>query len=412
MTCTGVPAAGRRDFWTRALRGWDIGFYVLTAVTGLSIAANLREPGAIAAAWAALAALVVAYLLLGRPGAVRGDLRLTRAYLVVLILVVVAEVWLSDVGPAMLFIAYSQIWFFATSRLDGVVWTLALSAVFGVVIGVQVAHDDGDLASALGQVFAGAVFSIALGLWITWVSEQSEERQALVEQLEAAQAELAATHHTAGMLAERARLAQEIHDTLAQGFTSIVMLAQATSAELDREPRAEGTAATGRAGARDRVAQMEQVARENLAEARALVAAFQPPELERGSLAQALERLATRFRAETGVRVEVVGLDSLGTVSPEAAVVLLRTAQEALANVRKHAGARRVVVTVSGDGREVGLEVVDDGRGLPADVVEGVGLRGMRQRADTGGGSLEVGAAPGGGTRVRLTIPTNTQEEP
>lgn len=394
-----LPVA-RHEFWVRALRGWDIGFYAITAVAAVSIAVEVRSAREAVVAVVGLGVLVGAYLALGRRGAVRGDVRLTRTYLAVLVTVVVLEVGLSEVGSVLLFVGYSQIWFFSTRRVEGVLWSVLLTVAFGVAVGVRepaALATAADTARLVGQVGTGLVFAIALGLWITWVSEQSEVRAQLVEQLSATQAELATTHHAAGVLEERARLAQEIHDTLAQGFTSVVMLAQTASAELARD----------RVGpAAERVGQIESVARDNLAQARALVAAFGPPELERGSLGDALERLATRFEAETRVRVEVTGLDALGAVGPEQSVVLLRAVQEALANVRKHAGATVVRLEVARDGGEVRLEVADDGRGWPSGVVEGVGLRGMRERVDAGGGSVEVGAGPGGGTRVAVRLPT------
>ncbi|GIG22388.1 two-component sensor histidine kinase [Cellulomonas chitinilytica] len=398
---TGTDTSGpldRRAFWSRALRGWDIGFSALVAVAAVSMSLDAGSVTTAVAVLGALAVLVVGYVTVGRRGILRGDTRMTTTYVVLLCVVVCVEVWLVDLGPVLLFVAYSQIWFFSTRRLHGILWSVALTAAFVAVVMLREELPVSELPVAVGQAVAGLVFSIVLGLWVTWVSEQSEERAALLERLEAVQDELAQTHHATGVLAERARVAQEIHDTLAQGFTSVVMLAQTAAAELER----------GRPEAvHDRLTQIEHVARDNLAEARALVAAFGPPGLEHGSLADALDRLARRFEAETHVRVEVAALDpaATGSLAPESAVVLLRAAQEALANVRRHAGARRVRLELTGQDERVRLEVTDDGRGLPEALVEGVGLRGMRERADAGGGSLEVGAAPGGGTRVRVTLP-------
>ena len=146
---------------------------------------------------------------------------------------------------------------------------------------------------------------------MTQIAEQSEVQRQLVAQLQAAQDELAATHHAAGVTAERERMAQEIHDTLAQGFTSIVMLAQTSAAELERG-RDEAALA--------RVGQIEQVARENLAEARALVAAFGPADLADATLAEALGRLVERFTQQTSVVI---------TLAPGARF----TAQDALADL-------------------------------------------------------------------------------
>jgi signal transduction histidine kinase len=149
---------------------------------------------------------------------------------------------------------------------------------------------------------------------------------------------------------------------------------------------------------------VEQVARDNLAEARALVAAFGPAALADSTLAEALDRLGERFGAETGVQVDV-RLEATAGVGRDTEVVLLRAAQEALANVRKHARAGRVLLRLTDDGAQVTLEVADDGDGLPPDVADGVGLRGMRERAVAGGGTLDVTGGPGHGTTVRLVLP-------
>jgi len=395
---TAGRTAERRDFWQRALRGWDVVFYALLAICAASMVAvdHAWPPGAgTRAALGGLVVLLAAYLVLGRRGAVRGDLRLTRGYLVVLIAVVGFASGASSIGSILLFIGFSQVWFFAAGLREGVAASVLLAAVSAAGIAVEVDAHGRELLVLAGQMSIGLIFALALGLWITRVAEQSESRAELIEQLEAAQEQLAASNHAAGVLAERERVAQEIHDTLAQGFTSVVMLAQTAQAQLDGgHPEL----------ARERLAQVERVARENLAEARALVAAFGPAALADGTLAEALERLGERFQAETGVRVEV-SLGEAGAPDRDTEVVLLRAAQEALANVRKHAGARRVLLRLVRDAGVLALEVLDDGQGLAPGTAEGVGLRGMRDRVTAGGGTLDVAGEPGRGTRVRLAMP-------
>lgn len=398
----------RQAFWRRALAGWDVAFYALVVMSAVSMVA--ADGGATAmprttVAVAALVTLVVAYLVLGRRGAVRGDLRLTRSYVAVLIVVVAVASGLNSVGSILLFVGFSQVWFFAGTLREGIVTAVALAVAVSVALALRVHATGAELVELVGQMGIGLIFSVGLGLWITRVAEQSEERADLIERLEQTQAQLAATNHAAGVLAERERVAQEIHDTLAQGFTSVVMLSQTARAQLDRGMVPD---------AGDRLAQIEQVARDNLAEARALVAAFGPAALEGSTLAEALARLAERFRAETGVRVSVRLEDGPGgparapdggALSRDTEVVLLRAAQEALANVRKHAGAREVLLRLSREGGGVALEVLDDGRGLAAGTAEGVGLRGMRDRVAAGGGTLDVSGEPGRGTRVRVHLP-------
>jgi signal transduction histidine kinase len=217
----------------------------------------------------------------------------------------------------------------------------------------------------------------------------------LITELSQTREQLAAAHHEAGVLAERHRLAGEIHDTLAQGFTSIVTLIQAATAGL--EPGAT---------ARDHLDLALKTARDNLAEARALVSALSPAELDGSTLGDAIARVAET--AGTGgdatIRSEVSG--SKRSLPTTTEVVLLRVAQEALANVRKHAAARQVDVGLSYTDDAVLLTVTDDGRGFDPDAVSGgYGLRGMRERVWQAGGTITVRTAPGEGTVVRAEVP-------
>ena len=393
------PYGGDRGaFWRRSLASWDQAFAVLMTIVAVMSLVSGSTPTQKAISLGALAVIVVAYLTLARPGARRDDRRLTNAYLVLLVVATSVQVPAVQLGAVLLFVSFSHIWFFASGRTMGTLWCVALAV--GVVGGELVGQglDPAALPELAGSMAIALVFAIGLGLWITTVSERSEVRAELLDQLRAAQNELAASHHAAGVLAERERMAQEIHDTLAQGFTSVVMLAQTTSAELDRgRPDA----------ARARVEQIERVARDNLAEARALVAAFGPAGLQDATLVEALARLADRFTAETGVRVDVPpsAAAAAAGLGRDQEVVLLRAAQEALANVRRHAAATRVTLTLTRTGDEVRLEVTDDGRGIPDGTPDGHGLRGMRERARGGGGDLRVGPGPGAGTRVALTLP-------
>ncbi len=202
------------------------------------------------------------------------------------------------------------------------------------------------------------------------------------------------------MASERERLAREVHDTLAQGYTSIVVLAQTAAAALP--PDATGVA--------ERLALIEEVARENLAEARAMVAAFSPVALDSATLVEALERLVERFGRETGLatRLDTAALGSID-LSRSEEVVLLRGAQEALANVRRHASATAVVLRVSsvgtGEARQVSVHVEDDGVGFDPASAAGVGLAGLRDRAEEVGGAVDVVSSPGQGTRVTVRVP-------
>jgi signal transduction histidine kinase len=239
-----------------------------------------------------------------------------------------------------------------------------------------------------------AGLSILLGLWITGIVRESDRRAELIDELTRTRAELAAAEHERGVLAERERMAGEIHDTLAQGFTSVLALAQALEVEPDPARRVT------------HLALLQQTARENLAEARGLVAALGPVGLEESGLEAAVGRLVERFTAETGLDAQLRVAGDLTGLPRDREVVLLRAAQEALTNVRRHAGATRVRLVLEADGRDARLTVEDDGRGFPTSAAPaGVGLATMRHRAEAAGGHLDVGPGPVGGARLVVTVP-------
>ena len=199
-------------------------------------------------------------------------------------------------------------------------------------------------------------------------------------------------HRDAGVTAERARMSREVHDTVAQSLTGLVLLAQ-------RARRAYA------AGALDdeTLELIESAARDALAETRALVAAAAPVELDHGGIQAALERLAERFERETRIRVSTA-VELPHPLPRDAEVVLLRCAQEGLANVRKHSQAASARVELSVAGGSALLRVSDDGRGFPADVHPGFGLAGLRDRLALAGGTLEVDGTPAA-TAITATLP-------
>ena len=242
---------------------------------------------------------------------------------------------------------------------------------------------------AIGVGMAG--MSMLINLATEQLARQNTERAGLIAQLEAGRAEIAELSRQAGAAAERERLAAEIHDTLAQGFTSILTLVQAAAAEPDRD----------RAGTYLDLA--AHTARDNLGEARALVGALTPPAMSAGSLVDAVRRQAGRLTDECGIRAEFTGAE-LGVVPMPVEVVLLRSAQEALANVRRHSGARTAWVSIGGTEDTVLLTIADDGTGFdPAAAATGFGLRGMRNRVEQVGGTLTVDSGPNG-TTVRVEV--------
>ena len=388
-------------------RGWKftlLGLHVVFAVLlGIAVATIVLAPidGSKPLLLAALAVLALAYAFLGAPALSSRDQTRAQAYLAVLVVVFGVLAWDEPALLFLLFIGYTHVWFMVESLRRGIVWTLLLALASTLGPGLAYTRGEEPL-SGPGQTLVGLAFSIAMGIWVSRVLEQSQQRALLIRELERTRAELAELHHAQGMAAERERLAREVHDTLAQGYTSIVVLAQTAAAALP--PDASGVA--------ERLALIEEVARENLAEARAMVAAFSPVALDSATLVEALERLVERFGRETGLatRLDTVALGDVGgDLSRSEEVVLLRGAQEALANVRRHASASAVVLRVSrvgaGEDAQVSVHVEDDGVGFDPAVARGVGLIGLRDRAQEVGGDVDVRSAPGQGTRVTVRVP-------
>ncbi|UOY03882.1 sensor histidine kinase [Blastococcus sp. PRF04-17] len=392
----GLPLSPRA--WRVTIVGLHLVFVALLAI---AVATIVLAPlaGSKPLLLSALAALAVAYAFLGAPALTSRDQRRAQAYLAVLVVVFGILAWEEPALLFLLFIGYTHVWFLVESLRRGIVWTLALALASTLGPGIEWTRGNEPL-SGPGQTLVGLAFSIAMGIWISRVLEQSKERALLIRELERTRVELARLHHAQGMAAERERLAREVHDTLAQGYTSIVVLAQTAAAGLP--PGADGVA--------ERLALIEEVARENLAEARAMVAAFSPLALDSATLVEALERLVERFGRETGLatRLDTAALGR-AELSRSEEVVLLRGAQEALANVRRHASATAVVLRISsvgtGQSRQVSVHVEDDGVGFDPEDAVGVGLAGLRDRAEEVGGTVDVVSAPGEGTRVTVRVP-------
>lgn len=245
----------------------------------------------------------------------------------------------------------------------------------------------------------GAAVAVATVLGYQALYRESDARRRLIVELTETRAELAAAERAAGMLTERERLAREIHDTLAQGLSSIQLFLRAAERALpDRPDVAAG-----------HVVRAREAAVDNLAEARRFVRDETPPGLDAGALPAALERLAAAT-TDAGVPTAVVAAAAPDELPTSHEVALLRVAQSALANVVQHAAATRARVTLGVVGHEVRLEVADDGVGFDAQDVHpaadgGFGLTTMRARADALHGTLTVESAPGRGTVVAVRLP-------
>ena len=238
------------------------------------------------------------------------------------------------------------------------------------------------------------------------ITAESERRRDLIVELEATRAELAATERTAGALAERERLAREIHDALAQGFTRIVMLLETAAARLR----------TGSAEARAPLDQALQTARDSLTEARRIVWALDPGASEPGALVASLQRLAERTRAGGITDIDVVVTGDTVPVDAGRELALLRTAQEAVSNALRHAEPHHITITLSFLGDTVILDVADDGCGFDPELLTarsggGFGLSSLTERARSAGGHLTIDSAPEQGTTISLVLPVGSASQ-
>jgi signal transduction histidine kinase len=269
----------------------------------------------------------------------------------------------------------------------------------------QLAHQQGGVpwpaVVAVSVFAAGTVLSVG---YVGAIVRQSRERQRLLEQLQATRAELAIVERRAGMLEERQRLARDIHDTLSQGFASVVLLLEA----------AEESLATGQPVDRH-ITQALRSARDNLAESRRVVWALRPRSIQEQPLQRALEELTGRLAEETGLHAHATITGAERPLGAPAETALLRIAQEGLANVRKHASATKVTLTLSYLDDVVVLDLADDGVGFdPAATTAaggGLGLRAMRERVAELGGHLTVESAQGEGTTIAAELPTNSERQ-
>jgi signal transduction histidine kinase len=362
----GVSVAARAEdphVWVSST-GWHAAFAFLALVTGtwavLDGETLLLVPLVVLTCWYA----VVGAPVLGREPERRGQIYLAVAWPLTLLLFA-----MNDLGALMLFALYPHIW----RMLDFHRALVGTVAVISTVTAVMIVKAGPGTEEALLLAAITLVIGVLLGWWITRIIEQSRRRAEL-------------------LLAERERLGLEIHDTLAQGFTSVLMLVRSADRSIESDP----------ATARRHLELAARTAEDNLAESRSLVAVLTRGRENPAPLAEALTRMASAIDAELVV-------DGSPRILPaEQEVALLRVAREALTNAGKHASASRVTIRLAYRTGRVVLEVEDDGRGFGVSDTpgEGFGLEGMRRRMTQVGGTLGIHSEPGAGTTVTAEVMT------
>lgn len=320
-------------------------------------------------------------------------------------LLVAAWVALLAVSPEAVYLAFP--WFFLLLHLlPRPVGVTAVGIVTVAAVSGFAWHEKAlTVAMVIGPVLgAGVVIATVFGYQALFV--ESEHRRRLILELDRTRSELSTVQHRAGVMDERERLAREIHDTLAQGLSSIQLLLRAATRSLDAERQINP------ARAFDLVEQARHEAQESLVEARRFVRALAPGDLEQSTLAGALRRLCETTTSRAGIPVSFHQVGPATPLPTPVEVALLRIAQAALGNTTQHAKATRADVTLTVMDEAVTLDVVDDGIGFAtraqALVTEagtgpgGFGLRSMTSRAAELGGVLTVESQPGRGTAISV----------
>ncbi|ACQ78979.1 histidine kinase [Beutenbergia cavernae DSM 12333] len=283
-------------------------------------------------------------------------------------------------------------------------WAYAATAVTGVL---TVTDRDGlDLSGPFLAILLGSVGLSSVIGWTIRSSERQERREReLRVELELAheanlalQADLVREAHDAGVAAERARLAGEIHDTLAQGLAGVTAQLEAAEAELgDAHPSVR------------RVRLARDLARESLREARRSVAALRPGPLAEGRFLEAVRGAVAAWQERSTATADVRLAEPPDRLGADVEHALLRALTECLANVARHARAGTASVSLTYPPGVVVLRVRDDGVGFAPGARGssdgGYGLTALAARATALGGTVDVVSAPGAGTTVTVRLP-------
>lgn len=327
-------------------------------------------------------------------------------------LIILALLWLglTAVSSEFLWLAF-PLWLLAGHLLSLRTALIFSVLTFAVVIVVPVRADGQISYAAIIGPLVGAIFSLGIARGYLQLQRDAEERHELITALVHAHEDLAGLHdelgrtqRESGAVEERTRISRDIHDTIAQGLSAIVLIARAEEAPDAPDQDDDHTA----------LRQIETLALENLIDVRRIVAALSPADLHERALAGAIRRLLDRLTAETGIETELHADESFPTLPAVVEVALLRTVQSALANVRLHSRATRAVITLVDDGDSIRLDIVDNGNGFDLgswppeaslDQASGYGLLSMRGRLRELGGGLEIESALGEGTALSVFLP-------
>ncbi|WP_280274645.1 sensor histidine kinase [Nocardia wallacei] len=365
----------------------QLGLHALMVALCAVVVGRALVPG-VGHRWGVVALTVLFLVVYFAGAALRGRPVAARVWLGLL-----TVLWLGlvAVAPDAVYLVFGM--FFLYLHLLPRVWGAAAvaAATAAAVVGFAL-HKGWTIGGVVGPLL-GALVAVAIGLGYQALFREAADRQRLIDELLAARATLAEQERTAGKLAERQRLAQEIHDTVAQGLSSIQLLLHAAERSGPEHPGLQ------------QIRMARETAADSLAETRQLIAELTPAALEGQSLTEALDRIAQRASTPgLATQLLVEGAPERLPMPIEAALV--RVAQGAVSNVIRHAAASRMRITLTYADDAVHLDVVDDGTGIdPTVFARGTfGMDAMRSRVEQQGGSMNVESEPGH-TAVTVSFP-------
>lgn len=341
-------------------------------------------------------AFVAVYLVGAWAARARGESGISRrgyaiGWVAALTLLWAVLTWLSPEGSYLVFPLFF-LYLHVLPGTGGVAAIVAATAFAILALGLHLGFSVGGVIGPL----VGAGVALLIGLAYRALRREAEERERLLAELIRTRQQLAQTEREQGALAERARLAREIHDTVAQGLSSIQMLLRA--AERDTPEPGAGYVRLARETAADSLAETRQIIRE-----------LTPARLGDG-LAAALHRLGQEQSDRVSIPVEVSAEELDMPMGTQTA--LLRIAQGALSNTIRHANATRITVELARDNATVSLVVRDDGHGFDVSSAvadsheaDSFGLHAMRERVEQLNGTLTIASAPQRGTTVTARLP-------
>lgn len=280
---------------------------------------------------------------------------------------------------------------------------VSLWAVAGPGVGPSVGSGAGGNIGAVVGPSIGTVLAVFIVHAYRALRAEADHYKQMADDLRSAQRERAAAEHAAGMAQERARLAREVHDTMAQGLSSIVLLGRAMDKQLGDDAPARETLDVIRSTAADNLAEARRFVKANSADTASIEAASGADKPQRVALPARLERLARAASDRQRALGEPLEVQVNAVDLPEpAASVAERMVREGLSNIVRHAGASKAVITVDKLGATATIDVFDNGRGISGK--EGYGLKGLRARVEEIGGELSVE-----GNVLAATLPVEEQ---